>query len=172
MANLPLLKVPIVDYGPEQAAMERYRREGEERAMRLGNRGPLRFDAHGDLDPAIVDAYTRCGFYIFEGLLKDDELGDIERDVAAMIENAPITKDAKVDRYGRPALGVDCKALNISWVKPLSDPLGGTSFAHGRHPVKMNEPAPPSPACLIQTASLNGVKSLPLTVSATFSNCG
>jgi hypothetical protein len=41
---------------------------------------------------------------------------------------------------------VDCKALNISWVKPLSDPIGGTSYAHGRHPVKMAEPKPPEGA--------------------------
>jgi hypothetical protein len=64
MANLPLVKVPIVDYGPDQPAMARYRREGEERAMALGNRGPLRFDRDGKLDPAIVDEYSRCGFYI------------------------------------------------------------------------------------------------------------
>jgi len=35
MANLPLVKVRIVDYGADQPAMARYRKEGEERAMRL-----------------------------------------------------------------------------------------------------------------------------------------
>jgi hypothetical protein len=35
---------------------------------------------------------------------------------------------------------VDCAAPNLSWVRPLSDPLGGTKFANGRHPVKMFEP--------------------------------
>jgi hypothetical protein len=146
MANLPLPKVPIVDYGSEQAAMERYREEGEARAMRLGNRGPVRFDRAGKLDPAILEAYSRCGFYVFEGLLREDELKDIERDVAEIAARAPVTKDAKVDRQGRPALSADCKAPNLSWVKPLSDPLGGTSFAHGRHPVKMVEPTPPKDA--------------------------
>jgi Phytanoyl-CoA dioxygenase (PhyH) len=146
MANLPLVKVPIVDYGPDQPAMVRYRREGEERAMNLGNRGPLRFDRYGELEPSIVDAYSRCGFYIFEGLLGAEELQDIEHDVADILARAPIAKDAKVDSQGRPALGVDCKALNISWVKPLSDPIGGTSYAHGRHPVKMAEPKPPEGA--------------------------
>ena len=143
MANLPLVKVPIVDYGPDQAAMERYRKEGEERALQLGNRGPIRFDREGNLDPAIIAAYSRCGFYIFEGLLREEELADIERDVAELLARAPVSKDSRVDREGRPALGVECKALNYSWVRPLSDPLGGTSFAHGRHPVKMIEPAPP-----------------------------
>lgn len=146
MANLPLLKVPIVDYGAEQSAMERYRKEGEGRAMRLGNRGPLRLDSEGRPYPAILSAYSRCGFYIFEGLLGEEELKDIERDVAEILERAPATKGASVDRQGRPALSSDCKASNISWVRPLSDPLGGTSFANGRHPVKMNEPKPPSEA--------------------------
>src|SRR5438876_5748206 len=100
MANLPLIKVPIVDYGPEQAAMVRYRREGEERAMLLGNRGPLRFDSEGKLDLTIREAYSRCGFYIFENLLGGDELNDIERDVADMLARAPVTKGATVDRQG------------------------------------------------------------------------
>ncbi|HUA35066.1 MAG TPA: phytanoyl-CoA dioxygenase family protein [Candidatus Binataceae bacterium] len=146
MAKLPLAEVPIVDYGADQAAMERYRRDGEQRAMRLGNRGTLRFDCDGKLDGEIAAAYSRCGFYIFEGLLGADELADIERDVVDMLERAPATKGAPLDRQGRPALSADCKAPNISWVKPLSDPLGGTSFANGRHPVKMTEPTPPREA--------------------------
>ncbi len=146
MANLPLVKVPIVDYGPDQAAMERYRQEGEARAASLGNRGSLRFDRDGNLDRAIVEAYSRCGFYIFANLLGSEELQDIERDVAEILARAPVSKDSKVDSQGRPALGVDCKAMNISWVKPLSDPIGGTGHAHGRHPVKMAEPTPPEGA--------------------------
>ena len=146
MANLPLLKVPIVDYGADQAEMERYRRQGEARAMQLGNRRPIKFDENGKLDRAILDAYSRCGFYIFEGLLGEEERSDIEHDVAEMLERAPIRKGSPVDRHGRPALSADCKAPNLSWVKPLSDPLGGTSFANGRHPVKMNEPTPPKDA--------------------------
>jgi hypothetical protein len=146
MANLPLIKVPIVDYGPDQPAMERYRKEGEDRALKLGNRGALRFDREGKLDPAIVDAYSRCGFYIFEGLLGEEELKDLERDVADILDRAPVNKQSKVDSQGRPALSADCKAQNISWVKPLSDPLGGTGFANGRHPVKMTEPTAPKEA--------------------------
>ncbi len=146
MGNLPLLKVPIVDYGSEQAAMERYRREGEERAMRLGNRGPMRLDERGRIHPAILEAYSRCGFYVFEGLLGREELDDLERDVAEILDRAPLTRGATVDRHGRPALSSECKAPNIVWVKPLSDPLGGTSLAHGRHPVKMVEPTPPKEA--------------------------
>lgn len=146
MANLPLLEVPIVDYGPDEAAMVAYRRAGEERAGALGNRGPIRFDTEGNLDPAILDAYWRTGFYIFTDVLAADELADIERDVADIIERAPVTKDATIDRFGRPALGTGCTARNISWVRPLSDPIGGTSAVNGRHPAKMIEPAPPKEA--------------------------
>ena len=146
MAKLPLLEVPIVDYGPDEAAMVAYRRAGEERAGALGNRGPIRFDADGNLDPEILDAYWRTGFYIFTKVLAADELADIERDVADIIERAPVTKDATVDKFGRPALGTGCTARNISWVRPLSDPIGGTSAVNGRHPAKMIEPAPPKEA--------------------------
>ncbi len=146
MVNLPLLDVPIVDYGDAEPAMVRYREEGERRARALGNRGPIQLDEHGRLDQAIVDLYERDGFYIFEGVLGAQELDDIERDVADLLERAPVTKGAALDRYGRPALGTDNAANNLSWIKPLSDPIGGTSAAHGRHPVKMTEPVPPDGA--------------------------
>ena len=80
MARLPLVQVPIVDYGADEAAMVRYRREGEERAMALGNRGPVRYDGDGRVHPDILAAYERCGFYVFEGVLGQEELDDIERD--------------------------------------------------------------------------------------------
>jgi hypothetical protein len=146
MAELPLQHVPIVDYGTEEAAMVRYRADGERRAMALGNRGPIRFGADGKLDPAILGAYLRCGFYVFEGVLGAEELADIERDVADMLDHAPTTKGAELDRHGRRALGVDCKGLNLSWVRPLSDPVGGTKHVQGRHPAKMFEPTPPEGA--------------------------
>jgi len=146
MANLPLKTVPIVDYGPDEAAMVRYRTAGRQRALALGNRGPICFDTNGDLDSKILEAYSRCGFYIFAGVLGNDELDDIERDIADMLARAPIAKGAVLDSQGRPALGVDCKAPNISWVKPLSDPIGGTDRSHGRHPAKMIELEPPAEA--------------------------
>jgi hypothetical protein len=146
MSNLPLIEVPIVDYGPEESAMARYRAEGAARAAALGNRGPIRFDGDGHLDAGIRAAYSRAGFYVFEGVLAREELDDIERDVAELLERAPATRGASVDRFGRPALGVDCRAPTFSFVRPLSDPLGGTTFAHGRHPAKMYEPAAPAGA--------------------------
>jgi Phytanoyl-CoA dioxygenase (PhyH) len=146
MVNLPLLDVPIVDYGDAEPDMVRYREAGERRARALGNRGPIRFDASGRLDQQILDAYEREGFYIFEGVLGQEELDDIERDVADLLERSPVTKGAATDKYGRPALDVDTQASNISWIRPLSDPVGGTTAAHGRHPVKMREPVAPAGA--------------------------
>jgi hypothetical protein len=126
--------------------MVRYRADGERRARALPNRGPVRLDEHGRLDAAILEAYRRHGFYVFESVVGRDELDDIESDVAEMLERAPVTRGAPLDRHGRSALGADCKGLNVSWVRPLSDPLGGTDRSQGRHPAKMNEPTPPRDA--------------------------
>src|SRR4029077_16260238 len=74
MTRLPLLEGPPVDYGNDEPAMVRYRREGEERALALGNRGPARFDAEGRLDVSFLEAYWRHGFYVLEGFLDRTEL--------------------------------------------------------------------------------------------------
>ena len=131
-----------VDYGSEEAAMQAYLREGEQRAATLGNRGPIRFTPSGELSPDILDAYWRCGFYVFEGVLSADELADMEADLHAMIDRLPTSPDAKTDREGRPALGSDRNWPVALWSKPLGDPFGGTDQAQGRHPVKMFEPEP------------------------------
>lgn len=127
-------------YGREEAAMQAYLAEGERRAFALGNRGPIRLGADGKLTKDILDAYWRCGFYVFEGVLKAEELADIERDFKDIMDRLPVEKGAKLDRHGRPALGHDCKAPTLFWSKPLGDPFGGTTLANGRHPVKMFEP--------------------------------
>ena len=131
-----------VDYGPDEAAMQVYLREGEQRANRLGNRGPIRFNADGTLHEDIMEAYSRHGFYIFEAVLKHDELQDIEADLFDILERLPTQEGSTVDAKGRPALGADCEAPTLFWSKPLGDPLGGTDLANGRHPVKMREPVP------------------------------
>jgi len=134
------------DYGAEQAAMDAYLRAGEARATALGNRGPIRFESDGRLADDIVDAYWRCGFYVFTGVLKADELADIEADVNDIIRRLPVTEGAALDHDGHAALGADCEAPTLFWAKPLSDPLGGTDIANGRHPAKMFEPRPASGA--------------------------
>jgi hypothetical protein len=146
MVKLPLLEVSDVDYGADEAEMVRYRAAGTKAALAMDNRGPIRLDGDGRLDPAILDAYSRHGFYIFQGVLDKAELAEIEQDVADMLERAPVAKDALVDKQGRPALGVDCEGRTVGWVKPLSDPLGGTDASYGRHPAKMHEPTAPRDA--------------------------
>ena len=127
-------------YGSEEAAMQAYLREGERKAFTLGNRGPIRFDASGRLAQDILDAYWRCGFYVFEGVLKPDELADIDADIKNILDRLPAGKGSLVDKHGRPALAADCKSPALFWSKPLGDPFGGTDLANGRHPVKMFEP--------------------------------
>jgi hypothetical protein len=134
------------DYGGEDAAMRAYCAEGEARARTLGNRGPLRFTPSGDLHPEIRDAYSRCGFYVFEGVMQPEELADIEADFLDIQSRLPVRRGAGTDAQGRPALGVGHAGLNLVWARPLSDPFGGTSAAHGRYPVKMFEPAAPADA--------------------------
>jgi hypothetical protein len=131
-----------VSYGAEEAAMQAYLRDGERRAFELGNRGPIRFTSDGALHPDILEAYGRCGFYVFEGVLKPEELADIEADVSDILGRLPTEKGASVDAKGRPALDADCNSMTLLWSKPLGDPFGGTALMSGRHPIKMIEPDP------------------------------
>ena len=131
----------MVDYGDQEAAMRAYLAEGRERAYALGNRGPVRYDAQGRVHPDILAAYWRCGFYVFEGVLKADELADIEADFKDIMDRLPAQRGSPLDRHGRPALAADCSAPTLMWSRPLGDPVGGTRAANGRHPVKMFEPS-------------------------------
>lgn len=133
-------------FGADEAAMQAYLADGEKRAMALGNRGPARFTADGALHPDILEAYWRVGFYVFEGVLRPEELEDLKADVADIKARLPVAKDADVDAAGRPALASDCEAPTLFWSKPLADPFGGTELAAGRHPVKMAEPDAPADA--------------------------
>ncbi|MFT3804243.1 MAG: phytanoyl-CoA dioxygenase family protein [Burkholderiaceae bacterium] len=124
----------------EEAVMRAYLADGERRAAALGNRGPIRFTADGRLDPSIVDAYWRTGFYVFENVLRPEELADIENDLKSILDRLPVRRGADRDRHGRPALAADHRAPTLFWSRPLGDPVGGTSANNGRHPVKMHEP--------------------------------
>ena len=129
-----------VDFGIHEAAMQTYFREGEQRAHALENRGPIRFNPDGTLDAKILESYSRCGFYIFEGVLDSEELADIETDFLNIQDKLPTSSDSKTDSEGHAALGADCEATTFYWAKPLSDPWGGTDAGNGRHQVKMTEP--------------------------------
>jgi len=118
-----------------------YVREGERLAGEIGNRGPLRLDAQGKLDPNILAAYGEQGFYVLEGVIGQTELDALRADADMMIERAPVRDGAEVDAQGRPALGRDYARDPYMFVKPLSDPWGGTDVLGGRHPSQMTQPA-------------------------------
>jgi ectoine hydroxylase-related dioxygenase (phytanoyl-CoA dioxygenase family) len=124
------------------AAMRDYMREGEARALTLGNRGPLRFESDGAVHRDILEAYWRCGFYVLEDVIGEEELAELRADVERVVAGAPIEPGASVDARGRPAIGVGLARPSFSFARPLSDPLGGTGRYQGRHPVKMQEPTP------------------------------
>lgn len=132
----------IADQNFDRTDLAEYMAEGRSRAMALDNRGLIRRTASGAIDPGILEAYWRHGFYVFENVFDARELADLEADFQDILEIFPVHKGSDVDARGRPALGVDCKGENLYWSKPLGDPWGGTSFGQGRHAVKMDEPTP------------------------------
>ncbi len=132
----------MTKYVSEDLDMQNYLIAGEKRASNLDNRGPIKFDVNGNLTQEILDSYDKYGFYIFEKVFTTEELNDWEVDYLDILERFPIRRNAKIDKKGRPAIAVDCKANILYWSKPLADPFGGTTLANGRHPVKMIEPVP------------------------------
>ena len=137
--------VPVT-YGEHESSMQQYLALGAEKAANLGNRGPIRFDADGRLHPEITQAYSRCGFYVFTDVIGNDELGELEAEFLDVLDRLPVSIRSTLDKAGRAAIGVGCQAPTVQWVRPLSDPLGGTSKANGRHPAKMIEPTAPESA--------------------------
>lgn len=127
-------------------AMAAYGAEGLRRAERIGNRGPIRFDAQGRLHPDIVAAYWKHGYYVFEGVVGGAEVEELRRDAGVMLDRAPSSPESAVDRQGRPALGRDAAREPYTLIKPLSDPAGGTGESGGRHPSRMAEPTPDAAA--------------------------
>ena len=134
--------VSHVNFGEEEPAMQAYLEAGEKKAYALGNRGPIKFDKDGQLDPSILKSFSENGFYILENVLKTDELQDIEADVEDILDRLPSEKGSVVDSKGRPALAADCKGRNLNWAQPLGDPLGGSEANYGRHQIQMTEPKP------------------------------
>ena len=127
-------------YGADSEAMRSYLLEGYGRALSMPNRGPIRFDEDGALAAEIAHAYAQHGFYVFEGVLAQDELEDIDAELQELFERFPTHPGSAVDAQGRPALAADCQAQTLLWSKPLGDPLGGTRAANGRHQIKLFEP--------------------------------
>jgi ectoine hydroxylase-related dioxygenase (phytanoyl-CoA dioxygenase family) len=127
-------------YGDEADAMKTYLINGEKNALALGNRGPITFDENGNLSPTIKEAYSENGFYIFEGVLNNEEVEDIKEDLENLRQQFPTGPESTLNAKGEPAMNAESKSLTLVWSKPLGDPLGGTELANGRHQIKMFEP--------------------------------
>jgi hypothetical protein len=142
----------IVDKTTRQDASEHaanltsYANKGKARAITLGNRGPARFKANGQLADEILDAYWETGFYVCEGLIYQAEISLLQSAMADLLDRAPIDNGATVDRKGRPAFGQAFARPIYSLIRPLTDPWGGTEKLNGRHETKMNQPKPASDA--------------------------
>ena len=139
--------VAITDVEAERLSQAEYFAEGTRRALALGNRGPIRFEADGRLHHEILDAYSEQGFYVFTDVVGAEELEELRADVEGVLDRAPFPrKGSPTDRHGRPALGTGMAIDPWNMAKPLSDPVGGTHKNNGRHPARMHEPAPPDGA--------------------------
>jgi hypothetical protein len=143
-----VLTVPADEQTREQHAegLRAYQAAGTALERKIGNRGPLRLGPDGRLAQDILDAYWEHGYYVFEGVIGPAEVEELRRDANEMLERAPVNRDAKVDKYGRPALGIDFPRFPYRFVKPLGDPWGGTEIFSGRHPHRMNQPKPAADA--------------------------
>lgn len=124
------------------ASMQAFLSEGETRAKQIGNRGPVKMASDGKLHPDILEAFLEHGFYVFEGLVKEDEIALLRTEIERLIDQAPVGRNASVDAKGRPAYGQEFANPVYKFIKPLSDPWGGTELLSGRHPVQMTQPAP------------------------------
>lgn len=92
---------PVACAAEQGEGWTEYRDKAVKRALELGNRGPIRFDADGRLAQDIQDAYWRTGFYVFEKVLSKEEVADLNADFDACEENAPVTRRGKIDKHGR-----------------------------------------------------------------------
>ena len=79
-------------YENEDCHIQTYLKEGERRAMNLGNRGPIRFDNEGQLSAEIRNAYSEISFYVFENVIEKEELKDLENDLHNILDNLPEKK--------------------------------------------------------------------------------
>ncbi len=128
------------------ASMAAYAETGLRRAADIGNRGPLRLNDAGRLAQDILDAYWKHGFYVFENVIGAAEVDELRRDIDGLLERAPVTRDATVDKHGKPAVGTEFTRPPFTFIKPLSDPWGGTKLLGGRHPHQMLQPKPAADA--------------------------
>lgn len=136
-----------------------------EAALALPNRGPIELDENGRLQPHVLRTMEELGFYIFTGVISEDELADLRGDLAHVLARSTTNSTgAEVLDQAAQAEGFNLlngtgisarlRAAPDEWfamAPPLSDPDGG----HGRSPARMVEghAAPNAPALVMRSAS-------------------
>lgn len=120
--------------------------QAERDALALGNRGPLLIDADGRVADAILEAYWRTGFYVFEGVLDQAEMAELQQEFRDLSARAPAGSGCDTDQVGCPAMGDEDLRKLFRFVKPLTDPYGATDTTNGRYQVRMREPEQPADA--------------------------
>ena len=76
----------------DQTELAKYMADGRSRALALDNRGPIRRTPSGAIDPNILEAYWRHGFYVFENVFGAEEIADLEADFEGILDRLPTHK--------------------------------------------------------------------------------
>lgn len=115
-------------------------------ALELPNRGPLEISSDGDISEDILEAYWEHGFYVLEDVIKTNEIGDLREEFEKLLERAPSSSTSTTDNNARVLAFDDVERKLFHFVKPLSDPYGGTQATNSRYQVKISEPPIPADA--------------------------
>ena len=115
-------------------------------ALELPNRGPLEISSDGDISEDILEAYWEHGFYVLEDVIKTEEIGDLREEFEKLLERAPSSSSSTTDNNARVLEFDDVERKLFHFVKPLSDPYGGTQATNSRYQVKITEPPMPADA--------------------------
>ena len=100
-------------YGTNDPVMREYFERGEAKARNLGNRGPIKFESDGSLSKDILEIYSEMGFYVFENVISQEELKDLEIGVTSILDRLPTSRTADLNKLGEPAIGLNCKAPTL-----------------------------------------------------------
>ncbi len=109
-------RTSVPGYGSEAEAMAACCAEGKRKALALPNRGPIRYTPDGQVHPEILEAYWEYGFYVFENVLRAEELEDIERDLFEILDRLPVRRGSPVD--ARPPSAPTARRLPSSGRSP------------------------------------------------------
>lgn len=115
-------------------------------AFELSNRGPLELSSDGGVNQDILEAYWEYGFYVLEDVIKTQEIGELREEFERLLERAPSSSTSTTDNNARVLEFDDVERKLFHFVKPLSDPYGGTQATNSRYQVRISEPPIPEDA--------------------------